>query len=84
MPTSNIKNNFALVEKQQISNIQKEKVEEVITYIVDSVMSLAGGQGGRHVLRGGGAYAPPVFGRSVHPIMTSGATLSPPGIWKFS
>ena len=33
MPTSNIKNNFALVEKQQISDIQREKVEEVITYI---------------------------------------------------
>ena len=39
MPTSNIKNNFALVEKQQISNIQKEKVEEVITYIVVAVGS---------------------------------------------
>ena len=33
MPTSNIKNNFALVEKQQISNIQKEKDEEVFAYI---------------------------------------------------
>ena len=34
----------------------------------------------RHVSNGGagGAYAPPVFGRSVNPISTRGGTLSPP------